>query len=723
MSKLNKIRQCKCLILLLLLRGGFLYAQSDSLKSLLSSAEQNLRNNAYSQSLNQAQTAYTLANTEGSVWGMAEAMQYIGMNYRRNDKLPEAEIAYEKAVQLFEKTPFKDRYARCLADLGRIKQELRNFAEATEMYTQSLAVFNKLPDAEIQKNRDLKALVLERMAVLVSNQKQYDQAEIYGLEAYQLCEQIGDKGRWQITATAVGNIYFWKKNYEKAAFYYQKAYELANAIGRNTGRSLNNLGIVAAKAGQNDAAIGYYLQAIGQYEKSKSTDMIAQTQINIAELYNAKKNFGQAIDFGQKGVETIVKLKTVTGLTEGYEALITAYIQLGDLPKALETQRRFVAIKDSLFASSRQKELLEAQAKFELEKKDKEIQLLNRDKQLKDLQLQQQNLALLNQKLLTEKNQNTVQLLQQAKVLQESELARTAAELEKEKNISENTITQLSLNQRDRQVEHQQLQLESKNNSILRGVIGGLILLAIGVGWFIGYRQKNRRERELWQQQKMTAENLLNVQTSELKALRSQINPHFIFNCLNAVKSLVLQNQNDAASAYVTKFSRLVRLVLENSRSEWITLEQELETLTLYLDIEQMRFNNRFQYWINLENDVDTEGVKLPPMLIQPYVENAIWHGLMHKEGDGNVTISILEKSNNQLTINILDDGIGRKKAMELKSKTATQRKSFGMEISADRIHIINQIYKTNAQVTVYDLTDEQTGEATGTRVELVLTV
>jgi tetratricopeptide (TPR) repeat protein len=723
MSKLNKIRQCKCLILLLLLRGGFLYAQSDSLKSLLSSAEQNLRNNVYSQSLNQAQTAYTLANTEGSVWGMGEAMRYIGTHYRRNDKLPEAEIAYEKAVQLLGKTPFRDRYARCLAELGRIKQDLRNFAEATEMYTQSLAVFNKLSDADIQKNQDIKALVLERMTVLLSNQKQYDQAEIYALEAYQLCEQIGDKGRWQITATAVGNVYFWKKNYEKAAFYYQKAYVLANAIGQNTGRSLNNLGIVAAKAGQNDAAIGYYLQAIEQYKKSKSMDMIAQTQINIAELYNAKKNFGQAIDFGQKGVETIVKLKTVTGLTEGYEVLITAYIQLGDLPKALETQRRFVAIKDSLFANSRQKELLEAQTKFESEKKDKEIQLLNRDKQLKDLALQQQNLALLNQKLLTEKNQNTVKLLQQAKILQESELARTAAELEKEKNISENTITQLSLNQRDRQVEHQQLQLESKNNSILRGVIGGLILLAIGIGWFIGYRQKNRRERELWQQQKMAAENLLNVQTSELKALRSQINPHFIFNCLNAVKSLVLQNQNDAASAYVTKFSRLVRLVLENSRSEWITLEQELETLTLYLDIEQMRFNNRFQYWINLENDVDTEGVKLPPMLIQPYVENAIWHGLMHKEGDGNVTISILEKGNNQLVINILDDGIGRKKAMELKSKTATQRKSFGMEISADRIHIINQIYKTNAQVTVYDLTDETTGEATGTRVQLLLSV
>jgi sensor histidine kinase YesM len=209
---------------------------------------------------------------------------------------------------------------------------------------------------------------------------------------------------------------------------------------------------------------------------------------------------------------------------------------------------------------------------------------------------------------------------------------------------------------------------------------------------------------------------------NELAALRSQMNPHFIFNCLNAVKSLVLQNQNTAAAAYVTKFAKLVRLVLENSRNEWITLENELETLTLYLEIEKMRFNNRFQFWINLENDIDTEGVKLPPMLIQPYIENAIWHGLMQKQGVGNVTVSIAQKSN-QLEINILDDGIGREKALSLQSKTATKRKSLGMAISADRLKIINYIYNVNAQVFILDLKDADTGEATGTQVQLLLNV
>jgi sensor histidine kinase YesM len=247
--------------------------------------------------------------------------------------------------------------------------------------------------------------------------------------------------------------------------------------------------------------------------------------------------------------------------------------------------------------------------------------------------------------------------------------------------------------------------------SLIAGLLMEVMCLALALAY------KNREiEKEKNNYQQMVLQN-------EMTALRSQMNPHFIFNCLNAVKSLVLQNEISLASAYITKFARLVRLVLENSRNEWITLEQELETLTLYLEIEQMRFNNRFQFWINFENDVDTEGVKLPPMLIQPYVENAIWHGLMHKDDIGNVTITISQKADNQLEINVIDDGVGRKKAIELKSKKAAQRKSLGMEISAERLSIINQIYKVNAQIIIHDLTDPKTNEALGTKVQLLLSV
>jgi tetratricopeptide (TPR) repeat protein len=709
------------LIVMLILRGCALNAQSDSVKTLIAEAEKAMNNDQETVSIEKAKNALELANTEGSDLSIGEVLFTLGRIHRAFDKPSKADEYFTKASRVFEKIAKHNRHAQSLAELGRVKQGQRNMAEAIELYTQSLNIYNqKLTPDEAFKLRNLKALILERMAVILSNQKQYDQAETYALEAYNLCEKVGDKGRLEITSTTTGNVYFWLKNNEKAAFYYQKAYELAKDIGRNTGLTLNNLGIIASRSKQYDKAIGYYSDAIEQYKKSSANDMIAQTQINIADIYNEKGDFANAITYAQQGTEHILKNKTITGLMEGYEALITAYIRMGDLPKALENQRKFTTLKDSLFNSSKQKELLELQTKFATEKKDKEIQILNQDKLVAELKLIQQNLDLINQKLLTEKNAKTLDLLRQSKLLQEADLARATSELSIEKQVGENRNTQLSLYQTELKLKQQQAEVQEKNNAILRGLLLTLIIAGLLLWQFLRYRSRVEREREIMEKLRADEAHLRQLQETELRALRSQMNPHFIFNCLNAVKSLVLKNENEAASQYITKFSRLVRMVLENSRNEWISLEEELNILTLYLEIEQTRFNNSFQYWINIEGDVDTNGVKIPPMLIQPYVENAIWHGLMHKEGNGNVTISIQEKEENIIEINVLDDGVGRQKAKALKSKTATKNKSLGMEISTDRLNIINQIYKVNTKVEVQDLVDSQ-GIACGTNVCLKL--
>jgi ligand-binding sensor domain-containing protein len=247
-------------------------------------------------------------------------------------------------------------------------------------------------------------------------------------------------------------------------------------------------------------------------------------------------------------------------------------------------------------------------------------------------------------------------------------------------------------------------------------------IIGLGYAYYRSRLDKERLKQVEVEIKQREAEFKGKLAEVEMTALRSQMNPHFVFNCLNAVKSLVLQDKNEEAATYITKFARLVRLVLENSRNEWVKLEQELEVLTLYLDIEKMRFNDGFHYWINIEGDVDTEGVKIPPMLIQPYVENAIWHGLMHKESEGNVTISIAQKTDNLLEINVLDDGVGREKAMALKSKTATKNKSLGMEITSDRLNIINHLYGVNAEVDIQDLKNKE-DLACGTNVRLRLNI
>ncbi|MBK9509949.1 MAG: histidine kinase [Cytophagaceae bacterium] len=184
------------------------------------------------------------------------------------------------------------------------------------------------------------------------------------------------------------------------------------------------------------------------------------------------------------------------------------------------------------------------------------------------------------------------------------------------------------------------------------------------------------------------------------------MNPHFIFNCLNSIKLYSLENDPASASVYLTKFSKLIRLVLDNSRSERLTLDKEIETLRLYIEMEIMRFKEKVAYEMQVSTEIDQQYIEIPPLLIQPFVENAIWHGLMHKEFGGKVSILVSLIEENMLEIQVIDNGVGREKSAEYKSKTATKHKSFGMKVTNERIDLINQIYKTNAKVEIIDLYD-----------------
>ena len=206
------------------------------------------------------------------------------------------------------------------------------------------------------------------------------------------------------------------------------------------------------------------------------------------------------------------------------------------------------------------------------------------------------------------------------------------------------------------------------------------------------------------------------IAETEMIALRAQMNPHFIFNCLNSIKLYTLENDSQTASEYLTKFSQLIRLVLENSRSEKVTLQKELETLKLYIELEAMRFKDKVQYKINILPNIDQQYIEIPPLLLQPYVENAIWHGLMHRSEGGNITIDILQPSEYLLHVEITDDGIGRQMALKQKSKSATTQKSFGLKMTSERMDAINHIYKTNTIIKIIDLVNTE-GDATGTKV------
>ncbi|WP_421800237.1 histidine kinase [Haliscomenobacter sp.] len=247
-----------------------------------------------------------------------------------------------------------------------------------------------------------------------------------------------------------------------------------------------------------------------------------------------------------------------------------------------------------------------------------------------------------------------------------------------------------------------------------------LINLAIGGLIYAAYRLRTWQIRK---EERMKAEFNKRLAEVEMAALRSQMNPHFLFNCLNSINRFIQRNEPDAASAYLTKFSRLIRLVLDNSRSNLVTLRDELEALRLYMELESMRFVNRFTYHVQVSPAIDPTCLEIPPMIIQPYVENAIWHGLMHKEAkpgeECHLAVRVFQEDN-ALVVEVEDNGVGRAAARAFKSKSATAQKSHGMEVTAERIQMINQIYQTEASILIEDLVTPE-GKAAGTKVRLTL--
>ncbi|WP_315818784.1 histidine kinase [Paraflavitalea speifideaquila] len=211
-------------------------------------------------------------------------------------------------------------------------------------------------------------------------------------------------------------------------------------------------------------------------------------------------------------------------------------------------------------------------------------------------------------------------------------------------------------------------------------------------------------------------ENNRKIAENRLAVLRLQMNPHFVFNSLNSIGNFILKNEPMKASGYLTKFSKLIRLIFDSAQSEWVSLEQEIKSLELYIELEQLRFNNKFDVIINVSEEINRGTVMVPPLLLQPFVENAIWHGLMPKEGERGELYLHYWLHQDKLCMSIEDNGIGR--AASIKSRTgriATLQKQ-GIKLTDERIQIINEIYHAQVQAIIKDLIDEQ-GDPVGTRV------
>lgn len=308
-------------------------------------------------------------------------------------------------------------------------------------------------------------------------------------------------------------------------------------------------------------------------------------------------------------------------------------------------------------------------------------------------------------------------MLQQAFDLQQNHISLRDSffTLEKEKQLQW-AQTEFDVQQKKRDIEAlsqqstiQALQIEQRDQALLSILV--VVLLILGIIYFVLKARSNKRQR-------LQAELNQRFRESELKALRSQMNPHFLFNALNSIQEYIMSNERKLAAKYLGKFADLMRIYLEHSKVNTISLNEEIKALSLYLELEKVRFEDTLNYEIIIQDTLDQE-IHIPTLFIQPYVENAIKHGLLHKTDERKLSISIEQgESHGSLTCTVVDNGIGRKKSSEINQMRNHGHKPFATEATKSRIELLNVDRKNPISEDIVDLVDEH-GKGIGTKVIL----
>lgn len=443
------------------------------------------------------------------------------------------------------------------------------------------------------------------------------------------------------------------------------------------------------QANRTQEAEAYYGNSLRQAREQNPARALRESE-KVADFYNKRSRYPEEIAQRKQSLEQLRNLPL--GLEAPEADSITPQgvnFKIGQAYLAQDKQEEAIPfLAESLAeASSRGDLAIEKDATRRLSEVYR-----NRGDYKRALELYQQYVALVDT-LYTRKEQELEQAARFSREMASSQSRIRTLEQERE----------LSRSKYDLALAEQRLtgEINKRQQYIIYSLIFGLLLT--GLAAFLYYR--SNRQKEL-------ANHLL-----ALKGLRSQMNPHFIFNALNSVNNYIARNDERSANRYLSDFSLLMRTVLENSEKDFIPLGEELELLELYLKLEHDRFPDKFDYRIEVAPEVDVEAYQIPPMLLQPYLENAVWHGLRYKEEKGFLKVEVRPIGPRTISISITDNGVGRKRSAALKTRNQQRQKSRGMGNIRRRIEILNEMYGDRVSVSVYDLNPD----GSGTRVVLNL--
>ncbi|TMI61287.1 MAG: hypothetical protein E6H07_19845 [Bacteroidetes bacterium] len=523
----------------------------------------------------------------------------------------------------------------------------------------------------------------------------------YGRQYYPSAFDSASRNPWM---AEIGDVHRLLGNYD-SAMYYLKDFQFTDNNPNNFGKM--HLGYLYLDLKEYSKALSLILPYYKNLKTiNRITPPIAQTLMIAGNASNGEKKYEQALQYAK---EAQIYLRQMNGrllMITNYKLLSDIYSNLKQPDSAFTYLKQYTKLKDSLITRQFYFKLNALKNESQEQRKTSLIQLLQKDNLIKAQQLQQQF-------LIKEQNEAQLSLLDKDNEIKGQQLQIKDQELKQQLLLKNQTQSQLILSDKENNLKDQRL----KQQAFIRNALLGGLLLFILLGVFVFRVFSLKRKNEKLLIKKEQAELQQKVAELEMQALRAQMNPHFIFNCLNSINRFIFKNETTAASDYLTRFSRLIRMVLLHSQKKLVPLEDELEMLKLYLDMERLRFKNAFDYHITTTNAIENSSVFIPPLLLQPFCENAIWHGLMHKDGHGHLNIE-LNETNGVLHCAITDDGVGREKAEEFKSKSAEKEKSMGLKITKERLSLLNQGTTGGTFYEIEDLRNEH-GEISGTRVQL----
>ncbi len=595
--------------------------------------------------------------------------KYLSISYNNDgayqlysEKFEKAIVLYKKSFQIASTINYHYGSALALQNIGTAFDYLGKI-DSTLMYMKKAHRF-----ALLSKNKTSLAYVLTDLGYIYNNLGNNNLAIKYNLEALPLFEKTNDLEGLERTNFALGRIFDNQKDFKTSNLYYLKCLK----IDRKTNNKerlvliLNSLAAINANLNLLDKAQQFNNEAFQLATQMNNEDLIATSHKNYGDIYFKKKEIEKAKKNYLLAEQLFKKINSDIHLSKVQIKLATIFFNQNQLPKAKEYGLKGFELAQKTNFPSDQKNAAEILS-----------QVFSKENNFQNAYKYKAIASDIGEKIYFDESKD---IALKATYQYESEKKEAAIKALHQKN----TIAEL----------------ESKKKTTTLYLV---ILFFTGIAttsYVLFSRYKEKKKNEILQNQLAETEKLLaaekKVTESELKALKSQMNPHFIFNALNSIQMQFMYGDKLTANEQLNNFTYLTRQILEVSGKKSIAISDEIEILIKYLQLEQLRFQKDFTYSVTVSNNIDEDYHKIPPMLIQPIVENSIKHGLLHQKGDKKVGVNFdIDNEETHLICTVIDNGIGREKSAEIKAKNHSTHNSFSTQAIKQRLGKRSQRHKS----------------------------